>query len=115
MIRRKNECRNEIREHMRGGDGQVLITNLFEKDELLGRSRMLSTLTLEPGCGVGMHEHIDEQEYFYIVKGDPVYYDDDKEIQLHEGDCTLCEDGHSHGIVNRSDETIYIVACILLK
>lgn len=115
MIRRKNEYRNEIREHMRGGDGQVLIDNLFEKDELLGRSRMLSRLTLEPGCGVGVHQHDNEQEYFYIIKGNPVYYDDDEEIQLYEGDSTLCEDGHSHGIVNRSDETVEILACILLK
>ena len=115
MIRRKNECRNEVREHMRGGDGQVLITNLFEKEELMGRSRMLSVLTLEPGCGVGDHPHENEQEYFYVVKGDPVYYDDDEEIQLHEGDATICEDGHHHALVNRTDETVIMLACILLK
>ena len=100
---------------MRGGDGQVYITNFFEKDELLGKSRMLSQLTLEPNCGVGMHQHDNEQEYFVIVKGEPIYYDDDKEIQLHEGDVTLCQDGHSHGIVNRTSETVIVLACILLK
>ena len=115
MIRRKEECRNEIREHMRGGDGQVFITNLFEKEELLGKSRMLSILTLEPGCGVGLHPHENEQEYFCVLSGDPVYYDDDEEIQLHEGDVTICEDGHSHAIANRSKETCKVLACILLK
>lgn len=115
MIRRKEECSTEIREHMRGGDGQVFIRNLFEKSELLGRSRMLGVLTLEPGCGVGKHDHQNEQEYFCVLKGDPIYYDDDEEIQLHEGDVTICEDGHSHAIVNRSDEPAYVLACILLK
>ena len=99
---------------MRGGDGQALITNLFEKEELLN-SRMLGTLTLEPGCSVGVHQHDGEQEYFYVLKGSPVYIDDDQEIQLYEGDVTICEDGHSHGICNRSQETVQVLACILLK
>ncbi len=115
MIRRKSECRREIREHMRGGDGQAVITNLFEKEELLGRSRMLGTLTLEPGCSVGVHPHENEQEYFYVLKGNPIYQDDDRQIELQEGDVTVCEDGHSHGIANRSDETVIVLACILLK
>ena len=52
MIRRGSECSTEIREHMREGDGQVVITNLFEKDELMGKSRMFGTLRLEPGCSI---------------------------------------------------------------
>ena len=115
MIRKGSQCAVETREHMRGGDGQVVITNLFEKEELMGRSRMLGTLRLEPGCGIGLHTHENEQEYFYIVKGNPVYLDDDKEIQLQEGDVAICEDGRSHGISNRSDETVIVLACILLK
>ena len=115
MIRRGNECKSEIREHMCDGDGQVVVTNLFEKPELMGRSRMLGTLRLEPGCGIGRHQHCDEQEYFYIVKGEPIYFDDEKEIQLHEGDVTICEDGHYHSIVNRTNDTVLVLACILLK
>ncbi len=115
MVKRGSDCSTEIREHMRGGDGQVVITNLFEKDELMGKSRMFGTLTLEPGCDIGVHVHENEQEYFYVVKGNPVYQDDDQEIQLHEGDVTICEDGHSHGIANRSDEMVVVLACILLK
>ena len=115
MIRKKDECRKEIREQMRGGDGQVLITHIFEKDELLGRSRMFSSLTLEPGCSVGAHGHENEQEYFYVVKGSPLYCDDDEKIRLQEGDGTICEDGHSHAIINDTDETVVMIACILLK
>jgi len=115
MIKRGSECSTEVREHMRGGEGQVLVTNLFEKNELIGRSRMFGTLTLDPGCGIGIHPHENEQEYYYVVKGNPIYRDDDQETQLHEGDVTICEDGHSHGITNRSDETVVVLACILLK
>ncbi len=113
MIKRNDGYNKEIRVNMRGGDGQVLITKLFEKEELFGKSRMFSILTLEPGCGVGMHEHVGEQEYFYVLKGEPLYFDDDKEVQLHEGDATICEDGHSHGLVNRTNETVTMLALIL--
>ena len=115
MVIKEKDCKVEFREHMRDGDGQVVITNLFEKEELLGKSRMLGTLKLEPGCSIGIHPHENEQEYFYIIKGDPIYQDDDRQIQLHEGDVTICEDGHSHGIANRGDETVIVLACILLK
>ena len=114
MIRRKEECTSQIREHMRDGEGQVLVTNLFEKSELIN-CRMLGTLTLEKDCGVGVHVHENEQEYFYVLKGDPIYYDDDEEVQLHEGDVSICEDGHRHGIVNRNQEPAIVLACILLK
>ena len=113
MIKRNDGYNTEIREHMRGGDGQVLIEKLFEKEELFGKSRMCSILTLEPGCGIGMHEHEGEQEYFYVLKGDPVYFDDGEEVQLHEGDSTICEDGHSHGIANRSKQAVKVLALIL--
>ena len=115
MIRRGNECNSEIRVHMRDGDGQVVVTDLFEKSELLGKSRMFGTLRLEPGCSIGKHQHSDEQEYFYIIKGDPVYYDDDEVIQLHEGDVAVCEDGHYHSIVNHTDSTVLVLANIILK
>ncbi|MBR3228426.1 MAG: cupin domain-containing protein [Erysipelotrichaceae bacterium] len=115
MIRRGNECRYEIREHMREGDGQVVVTDLFEKSELLGKARMFGTLRLEPGCSIGTHQHSDEQEYFYVIKGEPLYYDDEREIQLHEGDVTVCEDGHRHSLANRTDSTVLVLAVIILK
>lgn len=115
MIRRKEEYNTEIKVNMRDGDGQVLVTGIFSKEEMMNRSRLFSTLTLEPGCSIGLHRHENEQEYFYILKGDPVYIDDDEEIQLYQGDSTICEDGHCHSIINRSSETVIVLACIILK
>ena len=115
MIRRYEECSTVIKEHMRDGDGQVLQRNLAEKEELLGKARLFGTLTLEPGCSIGGHQHNGENEYFYVLKGSPVYYDDDEEVQLHEGDVAICEDGHCHSIKNGTDETVVVLACIILK
>ena len=115
MIRRKNEYPTEVKVNMRDGDGQVLITKLFTKEEMMDKARLFATLTLEPGCSIGIHDHKDEQEYFYILKGNPTYIDDDEEIQLYEGDSTICNDNHSHSICNKTDETVVVLACIILK
>ena len=115
MIKRENEYLKETKVNMRGGDKEVLVTNLFDKEELMNKARLFSTLTLIPGASIGLHQHDNEQEYFYIIKGNPTYIDDDQEIQLYEGDSTICIDGKSHSIINNTDEDVVVLACIMMK
>ena len=115
MIRRKDEYIKEIKPNMRGGHKEVLVTNLFDKEELMNKARLFATLTLIPGASIGTHQHDNEKEYFYIIKGNPTYLDGDDEIQLYEGDSTICDDGQSHSIINKTDEDVVVLACIMLK
>lgn len=115
MIKRNNELVVEEKVHMRDGDGKVIIENFNNQEELLNKARLFAKLTLEPNCGIGKHEHHNEQEYFYILEGNPTYFDDDKEVELHPGDVTVCLDGHSHGITNRTNSTVKLIANIILK
>lgn len=114
MIRRKEECQNEVRVAMREGPGQVLVTSLASKEEMYENARMYSTLHFEKGCGIGMHEHNNESEIFYIVRGTLKYYEDDKEYILKPGDVAILEGGHSHSIINENDEPADVIALIIL-
>ena len=50
MIRKKEECKTELREHMRDGKGTVKLTHLIEgPQELYDKGRLFSRITLEPG------------------------------------------------------------------
>ena len=50
MLRKKEECKIEYREKMRDGNGTVEITNFIESpDELCGKGRMFSKITLNSG------------------------------------------------------------------
>ena len=82
MIRRKEECNFEIRKAMREGPGEVAVTNFASKEEMIGSSRMFASLHFEPGCGIGMHEHNNEMEIFYVDKGELTYYEDDNEYDV---------------------------------
>ena len=114
MIRRENECTIEYREHMRDGDGTVQLTNFInDPEELCGKGRLFSRITLQPGCSIGWHVHEKDSELFYILKGTAEYSDNGNIVTVSAGDVTVCPPGEGHGIANRSDETVEFIAVIV--
>lgn len=114
MIRKATEMQVEVRKEMRGGNGEVEIRHIFSKDELTGRCRLLAKITLAPGCSIGLHEHVDEEEIYYIVKGTAQVTDSGVTTELSVGDAVLTGGGKSHSIENTGDGVLELVAVILL-
>ena len=114
MIRRQNECKVEYREHMRDGDGTVELTSFIAgPEELNGKGRLFSKITLKPGCSIGFHIHDKDAELFYILKGNAEYNDNGTIVPVSAGDVTICPTGTGHGIANRTDETVELVAVLV--
>lgn len=114
MIRRAAECKVDYKEHMREGDGTVQLTSLIGSSaELNEKGRLFSVITLKSGCSIGYHVHEGESELFYIMKGTAVYSDNGTEVTVSAGDVTICPPGTGHGIANRGEETVELVALIL--
>lgn len=59
---------------------------------------------LQPGASIGMHTHETSCEVYFIKKGNPTVIFDGEEYPLHEGSVHYCPKGHTHSLVNRSDE-----------
>ena len=116
MIRKKEECNIEYREHMRDGDGTVKLTNLIvSPEELCNKGRLFSRITLEPGTSIGYHVHEKDSELFYILNGTAEYNDGGEVKTVSAGDVTICPPGTGHGIANRTEETVDLVAVIVYK
>ena len=114
MIRKSSECQIEYREHMRDGDGTVQLTNFITgPEELNEKGRLFSRITLNPGCSIGYHVHEGDAELFYILKGTAEYSDNGTVKQVTAGDVTICPDGEGHGIANRTDEVVELIAVIV--
>ena len=79
MFKKSGDMITEIREQMRGGKGKVEITHIFGKDEIRGKARLCARITLQPGCSIGMHEHVDEEEIYHIIEGTGVVNDNGTE------------------------------------
>ena len=65
-----SELRVERKENMAGGKGHVIIKHILEDKELNGKCKMYAEVTLEPGCSLGYHEHHNESETYYILRGE---------------------------------------------
>ena len=115
MIKKGNELGVSLREHMRGGDGTVKITDFASKEELYDKARLFGEITLEPGCGIGVHTHEGESELFFLTCGKAIYNDNGTEIEVSAGDVTICKAGEAHGIRNPFGETAKLVALIVLQ
>ncbi|NSW90316.1 MAG: cupin domain-containing protein [Firmicutes bacterium] len=114
MIKRSDEMVKEIRNRMRGGNGDVEICHIFKQDELKGKSRLFAKITLEPGCSIGPHEHVNEEEIFYILKGTATVDDNGKISRLNPGDALLTGGGAMHSIANAGNEILELMAVIIL-
>jgi mannose-6-phosphate isomerase-like protein (cupin superfamily) len=114
MIKRYKEMEKEVREKMRNGKGEVEILHIFKKEELKGKVRLFARIKLASGCSIGYHTHENEEEIFYIIKGQGLAWVDDKEEEVFTGDAILTKSGSGHTIENKSDEPLEILAVILL-
>lgn len=116
MIRRKEECQVEHTEHARGGDGTLIATHLINgPEDLNGKGRLFNHGILEPGCGIGYHEHDGDAELYYILKGTAEYNDNGVIRTVSAGDVTICPSGEGHGLANKSDEVVEFIALIVYE
>ena len=115
MVRNINDGKVTINEHMRGGDGSVKLVEVAAPAEMYGKVRLYNKIVLEPGCSIGTHQHTGECEIFFILKGNGVYNDNGTEVEVGPGDITLTMDGESHGISNKGQEVLELIAVIPLK
>ena len=114
MIRKKEECKLELREHMRDGKGTVEITGFIAgPEELCDKGRMFSKITLKSGCSIGYHIHENDSELFYILSGTAEYNDNGEIKTVSAGDVTICPAGTGHGVENKSEENVEIIAVIV--
>lgn len=114
MVTPSEHCpRREV--NVRQGNGLVQIKDLATREALYDHGRMFAHITVESGCSIGYHDHVDETEFYYILKGEATFNDDGKEVLLHAGDLAATGYGQSHGLENRGSEPVELIALIVMK
>lgn len=98
---------------MRGGEGEVTVRHYLKPEEITARTRLCAELILPPGAGIGVHDHMDEDEIYLIQRGRGMMTDGGKEIQVETGDAILTGKGASHSIRNTGQEDLVVTAVII--
>ena len=113
MIKRNGSFRRDLRQEMRGGDGEILIQHIWEPGtELRSNTRMFAKLTINPGCSIGKHVHDQEEEIFYILSGTAEFSDNGTPVVLNPGDSARTGGGEAHSIRNIGTEPVELIAFI---
>ena len=114
MVRKKEECKVEYREKMRGGEGTAVAVSLITgPEELNGKGRLFNRMTLNPGSSIGYHVHENDAELFYFLSGNGIYSDNGTDVEVGPGDVAICETGHGHSLTNTGAGTLEFVAVIV--
>ncbi|NLD87681.1 MAG: cupin domain-containing protein [Clostridiales bacterium] len=112
MIAKLETMKTEKREKMRDGNGVITLTHLFSKDDMLGKSRMVASLSLPKGASIGVHDHVKEAEMYIITSGVATVTENGKEYTLEKGEAMFTGNGDNHSIENRGDEELTLYAVI---
>ena len=97
--------------------GNLQVLNRLDNlggDELHGIGRMYARIELPPGSYVGWHQHVDDTEPYYILKGKGIFTDNDQsKTEVGPGDVCVIEPGQFHSLENASDtEDLVFMALI---
>ena len=101
----KNEA-PEVLPNFKGGEGDFIAKIHFD-----GKNKILHG-TLPPHATIGLHTHEADSEIIYILRGRGAVLDDGALLPLEAGQCQYCPNGHSHSLINNSEEDLVFFAVV---
>lgn len=90
----------------KGGEKEYNVKMFFD-----GKARIMMG-RLQSGASIGMHTHTGNCEVIFITKGKGTAIFDGTEIPLAQGDVHYCPEGHTHSLVNNSDQDLEFQAVV---
>lgn len=113
MILKNAEMKKTLRENIRGGSGQAVLTELIAPADLPGACRIAATLELSPGCSIGRHEHVGEAEIYYCISGSGLLDDNGTDRPFAAGDVSVTYSGEYHGMTNTGKSKLKLFAFVV--
>ncbi|WP_455542763.1 cupin domain-containing protein [Intestinibacter sp.] len=111
MIKRKDELTRVIGS-IEGGKGEITRELLIEGEELQNKAKVFAKLIVPVGASVGLHEHTQDYEVYYILSGKGKVLDGDEIVEVSQGDVVYAIDT-KHYIENIGDEDLVFLAVII--
>jgi len=106
----KNLKDTKIKEYMNCHDGEgclICKSMLVDFDE--SKFRFFHYDDIKAGVSIGEHPHTDREEIYFLLSGTGTLIFDGKKYDMKPGDISLCNSGHSHGFVAKTDSVMIVV------
>ena len=117
MIR---EVKGVEAEGLAGGKGKAIRYVIVQPEELNGHGRLYARIVLMPGSSVGWHQHVNDTEPYYILRGEGDFIEGDSEndrkvTRVHAGEVCVIRVGQWHSLENNSEGELEFMALIYNK
>lgn len=100
--------------NLRGGEGVIEIRHILSREELMGHAGMYAHVVIPPHASLGFHQHVENTEPYYIIKGEGIFVDNDgSRIPVKAGDVCVIEVGQSHAVENPGEEPLEMIALVI--
>ena len=111
MVRKTKE--KLIIENLHGGIGSIEIHKKVTKEDSIEGLFLFASVVIKPHATIGYHQHTDDAEAYYVLRGEGVFLNHNKErIPVKAGDLCLIIKGQSHGLENHNDYELEIIAIV---
>lgn len=91
-----------------GGEGTLFCASLLDGLESTQFAFMHSDI-MPAGVSIGVHEHVNNEEIYYLVSGRGILTYDGKEFEMNAGDVSVCLIGHSHAYLAVEESRLIVV------
>ena len=115
-----HEVKGGEAENLAGGKGKAMRYVIVPPEELNGHGRLYARIVLAPGSCVGWHQHVNDTEPYYILRGEGDFIEGDSENErrvthVHAGEVCVIRVGQWHSLENNSDGELEFIALIYNK
>lgn len=91
-----------------GGRGPIVFRRLLAGDDFATKIDFVDITTIPPGSTIGRHQHVDNEELYYIIAGTPLMRVDDEECRVGPGSVAVVRSGGTHELVNDTADPVQI-------
>jgi mannose-6-phosphate isomerase-like protein (cupin superfamily) len=110
FLRRASDMQELPLARCHNGEGDLQWTEVLNfSDDTARRLNFFHDDILKPGVSVGIHDHRQDEEYYYIISGKGIMILDGEEFEVGPGDIAAVYPGGSHGLRNHSDHDLRIL------
>lgn len=92
-----------------GGRGEVYAQELMGRQDSACGFHFMHDTVVPVGGSIGRHQHIHNEEVYYLLEGEALMYLDDQRYPMYPGDVAMVGDGHTHEIINAGDVPLRII------
>ena len=93
-----------------GGTGTITVHQFLDREDMQAKGMGCTRLVFPVGASIGVHQHVDSVEQYYVVSGNGIFHDDGEDKPISAGQIGVMRPGGYHGISNTGKTEMEVVS-----